>query len=100
MPTSLIWQEKLLNRDRRKTDEIDDKLLIIPLKAVCETTDDVIKFINSIFNDIKSKKELTTFDIVRILKKGNGRRFADALILEPNFSGIGVNLKKLFNWGS
>lgn len=88
------------NHDRRRADEIDDKLLLIPLKAVCETTDDIIRLINSIFNDIKQKKELTGFDIVKILKRGNSRRFADALILEPNFSGVGINLKKLFNWGN
>ncbi|UEM38125.1 hypothetical protein [Pectobacterium aquaticum] len=87
------------NNESRKADEIDDQLMLIPLKAVCETTDDVIRLINSIFNDIKLKKELTGFDVVKTLKKGNGNRFADALILEPNFSGIGVNLKKLFNWG-
>ncbi|WP_154124488.1 hypothetical protein [Grimontia hollisae] len=58
------------NHERQRADEIDDKLLLIPLKAVCETTDDVIKTINSIFNDIKSKKELTGFNVARTLKKG------------------------------
>lgn len=87
-------------RGSRSTDEIDDKLLLIPLKAVCETTDDVIKLINSIFNDMKQKKELTGFDVAKTLKKGSGRRLADALILQPNFSGLGVDLKKLFNWGN
>lgn len=85
------------NNESRRTDEIDDTLLLIPLKKVCGTTDDVIELINSIFNDIKKKKELTGFDVVKTLKKGNGRRFADALILEPNFNGIGINLKKLFS---
>ena len=32
-----------------RSDEINDKLLIIPLKKACETTDDVIKLIQSIF---------------------------------------------------
>lgn len=88
------------NHDRREPKEIDDKLLLIPLKSVCETTDDVIKLINSIFNDIKNKRELTGFDVAKNINKGKGRRFADALILEPNFSGVGISLKKLFNWGN
>lgn len=87
------------NHNQRRAEEIDDKLILIPLRSVCETTDDVIKLINSIFNDIKQKKALTGFEVVKTLKKGHGRRFADALILEPNFSGIGINIKKLFNWG-
>ncbi len=88
------------NHEMRRTDEIDDRLLLIPLKSVCETTDDVINLINSIFNDIKQKKELTGFAVTKSIRKGGGRRFADAIILEPNFSGIGINLKKLFNWGN
>lgn len=88
------------NNDRRIPDEIDDKLILIPLKSVCKTTDDVIELINSIFSDIKEKKELTGFEVARTLSKGKGRRFAEAVILEPNVSGVGINLKKLFNWGS
>ncbi len=85
------------NERQRGIHEIDDKLLLIPLKSVCDTTDDVIKLINSIFKDIREKKELTGFSIVKTLSKSRSRRFADAIILEPNFSGIGINLKKLFN---
>ncbi|WP_125718789.1 hypothetical protein [Pseudoalteromonas rubra] len=88
------------NHERRMANEIDDKLLLIPLKPVCESTDDVIKLISSIFNDIKQKRELTGFEVAKTLSKGKGRRFADALILEPNISGVGISLKKLFNWGN
>lgn len=85
------------NNRQRAVNEIDDKLLFIPLKSVCDTTDDVIRLINSIFIDIKQKKELTGFFVAKTLKKSRSRRFADAVILEPNFGGIGINLKKLFD---
>ncbi len=87
-------------RGPRSTDEIDDKLLLIPLKSVCETTDDVIRLINSIFSDMKQKKVLTGFDVVRTLKKNSGRSLADAFILQPNISGLGIDLRKLFNSGN
>ncbi|WP_394224481.1 hypothetical protein [Alteromonas gracilis] len=88
------------NHHRRAASEIDDKLVLIPLKKVCESTDDVIKLIGSIFKDIEKKSELTGFEVVKKLQKGKGRRFADALILEPNFSGLGINLRSLFGKGS
>jgi len=49
---------------------------------------------------LKTKKKLTGFEVAKTLNKGKGRRFADALILEPNISGVGISLKKLFNWGN
>lgn len=76
--------------------EIDDRLLLIPLKSVCNTTDDVIELIKSIFRDMKDKKQLSGFAIVKEINKSGVKRFADAFILEPNFSGLGLNLRKLF----
>ena len=84
------------NNGKRPASQIDDKLILIPLKSVCDTTDDVIKLINSIFRDIKAKKALSNFAIVKQMEKNSGGHFADAFILEPNISGIGVDLKKLF----
>lgn len=76
--------------------EINDKLLIIPLKKACKTTDDVISLIKSIFSDIKNKKKLSGFSISKKINKNGFRRLADAVILEPNFAGVGIDLKKLF----
>lgn len=79
-----------------RTDEINDKLLIIPLKKACQTTDDVIKLIQSIFTDIKERKNLSGFSIAKRINKNGFKRFADAVILEPNFAGVGLDIKKLF----
>ncbi|EMN7432248.1 hypothetical protein WB904_004878, partial [Vibrio parahaemolyticus] len=80
--------------------EIEDKLLLIPLKKCCETTSDVVSLIHKIFKDIESKKELSGFAVHKELNKGSGwRNAADAVILEPNIGGFGINLKKLFGFG-
>lgn len=88
------------NDEYRKSGEIKDKLLLIPLKAACKTTDDVIQLIKSIFNDIKEKKKLSGFAVAKTINKNGLRRLADAVILEPNLSGVGIDLRKLFQTGS
>ena len=79
-----------------RSKEIDDKLLVIPLKKACQTTDDVIELIKSIFSDIKDKKKLSGFKIAKKINKNGFKRLADAVILEPNFAGVGLDFKKLF----
>jgi hypothetical protein len=77
-------------------EELDDKLLLIPLRKTCSTSDEVVNLIAKIFSDIAEKKELTNFSVQRQMqKKGRFGAFVDALVLEPNISGLGVDLKKL-----
>ena len=88
------------NHAWRERGEIDDKLLHIPLKTCCKTTGDVVTLIHKIFADIEGKKELTDFSVQKEVKKKSGwRAAADAVILKPSISGIGVDLKKLFGLG-
>jgi len=84
------------NQYRRfETKELDDKLLLIPLRKVCSTSDEVVSLIEKIFSDIKNKKQLTEFSVYRQINKGKFRAMMDALILEPNFAGLGIDLKKV-----
>lgn len=76
--------------------EEDLKLILIPLRKCCKDTTDVIALIHKIFSDIQQQKDLDDFRIRREMKKGIGRALADALILEPNFAGIGFNFKQFF----
>ncbi|MBA4146918.1 MAG: hypothetical protein H0X66_02300 [Verrucomicrobia bacterium] len=78
--------------------EISDKLIIIPLKKACKTTDDVIKLIQSIFKDIKGGGAPMSFSVAKEMKKEEHGRFADSLLLEPNFAGVGVRLPQLLQW--
>jgi hypothetical protein len=74
------------------------KMILIPLKNFCSTTTDVVTLIERLFADIRSHKDLKDFRIQREMKKGFGRAIADALILEPNFAGVGLNFSKLIDF--
>ncbi|MCK4982629.1 MAG: hypothetical protein KAS17_06875, partial [Victivallaceae bacterium] len=88
------------NDEYRQSGEIDDKLLLVPLKSACKTTENVIKLIKSIFHDIKEKKKLSGFSVAKTIHKNGFKRLADAFIIEPNMSGIGIDLRKLFQTGN
>lgn len=75
----------------------EDKLIFLKLKDTCKQPSDVVALIEKIFTDIKNKKEISNFQVAKKQSAGVGRALVDALILEPNFSGIGVDLKKLFS---
>ena len=73
-----------------------DEIIFLKLKKICKSPTDVIDVIGKVFEDIKGKKQIRDFKIGKELKKGKGSALVDALVLEPNFSGVGVDLKKLF----
>ncbi len=73
----------------------DDKLLLIPLRKVCKNTTDVTTLISKIFHDIKEKKGLRDFDVVKELKSGEKGALKDALILRPSINGVGLDLKAI-----
>jgi hypothetical protein len=73
----------------------ENELIFIKLKDTCKTTQDVVLLLEKIFKDIKDKKKIQDFKITKELKKGIGGALVDALILEPNFAGLGVDFKKL-----
>lgn len=80
--------------------QIEDelKMIVIPLKKICKTTTDVVDLIGKIFTDIKQGKDLNDFKIKKELKKGIGIALADALILEPNFAGMGFSFNKMIDY--
>jgi len=79
----------------RVDDEYDGmKLILIPFKQMCTTTGEVISIIEKIFQDIADAKDLSAFKISKEMKKGMGRAIVDAVILEPNFYGVGFSLRK------
>lgn len=74
------------------------KLILIPLKKVCTTTTDVASLIEKIFLDIENGQDLVNFKVTKELKAGGGRALYDSLILEPNFNGLGFNIKQFLNY--
>ncbi len=84
-------QKKGLYRD---TKDDDLKLILIPFKKFCKTTTEVISLIEKVFSDIINKKDLSNFSVAKEMKKGICSAIVDAIILEPNFSGIGFSFNK------
>ena len=89
------FRERHSNRQQKAIEE-NLKLVIVPLKKFCRTTTDVMSLVDKIFIDIREKRDLNEFKVSKSLKRGVGRALADALILEPNFSGVGFNFKQFF----
>lgn len=77
-------------------EQLDSKIILIPLKKHCKTSTDVITLIEQIFNDVQNSSELKNFEVKKEMKNGIWKRLLDGVILEPNISGIGFNLKKFF----
>lgn len=71
------------------------KLVLIPLKKFCSNTSEVVSLIEKLFADIETGKDLSSFKIAKEVQKGIGSAIVDALILEPNISGIGFSFKRL-----
>ena len=84
--------------DRREREHLEDRMLLIPLRKACDSSSDVANLIEKIFRDIKEKKALADFEVAEELSRGKKGAIVDALILEPNIAGIGINLNHIVNF--
>lgn len=91
------FRESFDTRKSRK--ESRDALLLIPLRKVCKSSDDVVELIQKAFEDIKSTKRLSEFRAAKRMRRGVAGALVDAVILQPKVGGIGFDLKKLFGGG-
>jgi hypothetical protein len=80
----------------RSDPENRDALLLIPLRKICKSPEDVADIIHRVFEDIKSKKTLSAFAAAKQMRQGVAGALVDAVILQPKIGGIGVDLKKFF----
>ena len=76
----------------------EDNLIFLEIGKICKSPQDVIKLIEKIFKDIQERKDIKNFQVKKELKAGIGKVLNDAIILEPNFMGVGVNFNKIFNF--
>ncbi|MDO6693729.1 hypothetical protein Q4574_10560 [Aliiglaciecola sp. 3_MG-2023] len=84
------------NEGRHYTrEELNEHMLLIPLRNYCSNSDDVVSLITKVFKDISEKKKLTDFSIVKKTEKNGFRSFLDTLILQPNVAGVGIDIKKI-----
>jgi len=84
--------------DESSFEEIKDSLLFLKIRDICKNPSDVISLLEKLFEDIKQKHAIRDFTIVREQRKGEHGALVDALILEPNFMGVGVDIKKIASW--
>ncbi|MBY0279413.1 hypothetical protein K2Z84_29100 [Candidatus Binatia bacterium] len=80
---------------RHKGGLFSDRMVLIPLRSVCRTETDVTAVIERIVTDIREKRQLPDFDVHHVLAKGERGALTDALILQPNLAGVGVDLRAL-----
>jgi hypothetical protein len=83
------------NLMRIEGEETNPKLILVPFRRFCNTTNDVLNLINKIFVDIADQKDLSEFRIANEMNKGLGKAIVDSIILEPNISGVGFSFNKL-----
>jgi hypothetical protein len=81
---------------KRSRNESKDALLLIPLRKVCKSAEDVVGLIQRVFEDIKDRKQLSKFRATKRMRRGVAGALVDAVILQPRVGGIGFDLKKLF----
>ena len=81
---------------KRSRKENRDALLLIPLRKVCKSSEDVVELIQRVFDDIKSKKLLSKFQAAKRMRRGVAGAFVDAVILQPKVAGICFDLKMFF----
>lgn len=72
----------------RPTGLLEDRLVLIPLKALCKTETDVADIIERIFRDIREKKALPDFAVSQQIARGDRGTLVDAIILKPSIGGL------------
>lgn len=75
--------------------ENDLKMILFPLKKFCKSTTDVATLIDKIFSNIREKKDLNEFKIVKQVSKNGRQALADEIILGPNKAGLGLGYEAL-----
>jgi hypothetical protein len=91
-PSSFRESFRILRSDT----ETADALLLLPLRKICSSPQDVADLIQRIFEDIKSKKRMPDFQSAKQMRRGVAGALVDAVILQPKIGGVGFDLKKFF----
>jgi len=77
---------------------VDDNIILIPLRAICNSGTEVVALVDRIFADIAAKKALSDFAVSeQIRAKQKHGSYSDAIVLKPALWGMGVDLKEILN---
>jgi hypothetical protein len=89
---TMSWQ----GRHLRPRDEChNDRMVLIPLRQVCNSATEVADLIEGIVRDIRAKTPISGFSVDKRLKAGEEGALVDALLLRPSLAGVGIDLKML-----
>ena len=95
-PHRFAEQNEFPHRSRYHRDALyDDRMVLIPLRPTCKSETDVAGLIERVFRDIRDRRELRQFAVHREVAQGSGGALVDALVLQPNVGGIGVDLRAI-----
>jgi nucleoside phosphorylase len=70
----------------------NDRLLIVPLRGVCDGPDDVVPLLAKIFTDIENKRALRDFEVSELMRAGDDGAVRDAVVLRHASGGHGTSL--------
>jgi len=82
------------------------EIALIPLRSACTTPQDFLSIVGSVFEDLEKGLKLRSFraekfDVLAAPRdswiRETGARVGDAVLLQPNFAGLGIDIKKLFS---
>lgn len=79
--------------------ESRDALLLLPLRKICKSPEEVVELIRQIFEDVVNEKRLSKFQAAKRMRGGVAGALVNAVILQPKLGGIGFDLKKFFDRG-
>lgn len=80
--------------------QADDKLILLPLRGVCQNATEIVALIERIFGDIAAKKPLREFSLAQEIRAGQHGAYSNALILKPSLWGVGIDLENFLKPGS
>src|SRR4051794_1314521 len=72
-----------------------ERIILIPIRKTCKNETDVSDLIDRVVRNIRERKALSDFSVAQTMNAGESHVITDALILQPNFAGVGVDLKLL-----
>lgn len=92
-----IHQNKFIDENDPfwRTNSPKNFMILIPLREVIDSGNNVVDVMRKIFADIRSNKELSEFEVSKKLNRGRFGTFMDGIQLKPSFMGIGFDLKNI-----
>lgn len=85
------FREHNWDRDRN-----EHEYILVPLRKLGATGDDAVAVLNSILRDVEASKPLAEFAIrSRLQERSLPQTVGKVLVLQPNFFGLGVDLKEV-----